>query len=100
MICLDGGIVSGSSSSPTGDYHDLHKYSVEDYGFWLDLWEYVGIVYSVPPSKVGYVESSLLVLLLNLQASIDTRRWAHEGTSYLVPRRATELCRESIVPKR
>ena len=35
-----------------GDYHDLHKYSVTDYTFWQDLWEYVGIIYSVPPEKV------------------------------------------------
>lgn len=34
------------------DYQELHKYSVENYGFWLDLWEFLGIVYSVPPSKV------------------------------------------------
>ncbi|THH30313.1 hypothetical protein EUX98_g3891 [Antrodiella citrinella] len=34
------------------DYHDLHRYSVEDYGFWEDLWAYIGIIYSVPPEKV------------------------------------------------
>lgn len=34
------------------DYHDLHKYSVEDYTFWLDLWEYLGIISSTPPDKV------------------------------------------------
>ncbi|PPQ98788.1 hypothetical protein CVT24_003346 [Panaeolus cyanescens] len=33
------------------DYHDLHKYSVEDYGFWLDLWEYLGIISSTPPPQ-------------------------------------------------
>ncbi|KAJ3509790.1 hypothetical protein NLJ89_g5033 [Agrocybe chaxingu] len=33
------------------DYHDLHKYSVEDFTFWLDLWEFLGIVSSVPPNK-------------------------------------------------
>ncbi|KAG6830065.1 hypothetical protein H0H92_002355 [Tricholoma furcatifolium] len=32
------------------NYHDLHKYSVEDYTFWLDLWEHLGIIYSVPPN--------------------------------------------------
>ncbi|KAG5652874.1 hypothetical protein H0H81_003304 [Sphagnurus paluster] len=31
------------------NYHDLHKYSVDDYTFWLDLWEALGIVSSVPP---------------------------------------------------
>ncbi|TFK53772.1 acetoacetate-CoA ligase [Heliocybe sulcata] len=34
------------------DYHDLHKYSVEDYTFWQDLWEYLGIIYSVPPTSI------------------------------------------------
>ncbi|KDQ57431.1 hypothetical protein JAAARDRAFT_35147 [Jaapia argillacea MUCL 33604] len=34
------------------DFHDLHKYSVEDYTFWKDLWEYLGIIYSVPPQKI------------------------------------------------
>ncbi|TFK70614.1 acetoacetate-CoA ligase [Pluteus cervinus] len=34
-----------------GDYHDLHKYSVENYDFWLDLWEFLRIVSSVPPTK-------------------------------------------------
>ncbi|KAF5386148.1 hypothetical protein D9615_002594 [Tricholomella constricta] len=32
------------------NYHDLHKYSVEDYTFWLDLWETLGIVSSIPPN--------------------------------------------------
>ena len=36
------------------DYHDLYEYSVTDYEFWRDLWEFVGIVYSVPPSAVGF----------------------------------------------
>ncbi|KAJ7121268.1 acetoacetyl-CoA synthetase [Mycena crocata] len=34
------------------DYHALHKYSVESYTFWLDLWEFLGIVASVPPKKI------------------------------------------------
>ncbi|KAH8093865.1 acetoacetate-CoA ligase [Cristinia sonorae] len=34
------------------DFHDLHRYSVEDYGFWEDLWDYCGVVYSVPHEKV------------------------------------------------
>ncbi|KAF8070101.1 acetoacetyl-CoA synthetase [Lyophyllum atratum] len=32
------------------NYHDLHKYSVEDYTFWLDLWEALNIVSSIPPN--------------------------------------------------
>ncbi len=34
------------------DIHDLHRYSVEDYNFWLDLWAFLGVIYSVPPQKV------------------------------------------------
>ncbi|KAF7305938.1 AMP-binding domain-containing protein [Mycena chlorophos] len=30
-------------------YDDLHKYSVEDYAFWVDLWEFLDIIASVPP---------------------------------------------------
>lgn len=31
------------------DYHDLHVYSVSSYTFWLDLWQFLGIISSVPP---------------------------------------------------
>ncbi|KAJ6489561.1 hypothetical protein C8R47DRAFT_1273830 [Mycena vitilis] len=34
------------------NYHDLHKYSVESFDFWLDLWEFLGIISSVAPKKV------------------------------------------------
>ncbi|KAK0213121.1 acetoacetyl-CoA synthetase [Desarmillaria ectypa] len=37
------------------NYHDLHQYSVEDYIFWLDLWEYLHIVSSVPPNKLEII---------------------------------------------
>ncbi|KAH9485547.1 Acetoacetyl-CoA synthetase [Psilocybe cubensis] len=37
-------------------YHDLHKYSIEDYTFWLDLWHFLGIISSVPPSKDAILE--------------------------------------------
>ncbi|KAI0321066.1 acetoacetate-CoA ligase [Amylostereum chailletii] len=33
-------------------YHELHAYSVSDYGFWQDLWEFMGIIYSDPPTQV------------------------------------------------
>jgi hypothetical protein len=36
----------------TEDYDDLHQYSVENWDFWKDLWEFGGIIYSVPPNKV------------------------------------------------
>ncbi|KIP06965.1 hypothetical protein PHLGIDRAFT_106267 [Phlebiopsis gigantea 11061_1 CR5-6] len=34
------------------DYYALHKYSVTDYTFWGDLWEYLNVIYSVPPSQI------------------------------------------------
>ncbi|KAJ3561037.1 hypothetical protein NP233_g10442 [Leucocoprinus birnbaumii] len=33
------------------DYHALHKYSVEHERFWLDLWEFLGIISSIPPRQ-------------------------------------------------
>ena len=35
------------------DYPELHEYSVTDYTFWLDLWQFMGIISSVPPTKVS-----------------------------------------------
>ncbi|KAH9839228.1 uncharacterized protein C8Q71DRAFT_503581 [Rhodofomes roseus] len=34
------------------DFHELHKYSVENYEFWMDVWEFIGIISSVPPNKI------------------------------------------------
>ncbi|THU96731.1 acetoacetate-CoA ligase [Dendrothele bispora CBS 962.96] len=34
------------------DYHDLHKYSVSDYSFWLDLSTFLRLIYSVPPQDI------------------------------------------------
>ncbi|KAJ7761097.1 acetoacetyl-CoA synthetase [Mycena metata] len=34
------------------NYHDLHQYSVESFTFWLDLWEFLGIISSIPPKKI------------------------------------------------
>ncbi|KAF5322148.1 hypothetical protein D9619_001457 [Psilocybe cf. subviscida] len=42
------------------NYHDLHKYSVENYTFWLDLWEYLGIISSTPPDKNRILEPGLI----------------------------------------
>ncbi|KAJ7282809.1 acetoacetyl-CoA synthetase [Mycena rebaudengoi] len=42
----------GLHLSKVDDYHALHKYSVESYTFWLDLWEFLGIRSSVPPKKI------------------------------------------------
>lgn len=35
------------------DYHELHKYSITDWGFWKDIWEFLSIIYSAPPEKVS-----------------------------------------------
>lgn len=77
------------------DYHDLHRYSVEDYTFWQDLWEYVGMVYSVPPAEVESSRPTLCSSYLS-HCLPDTERRAYEGTSYMVSRREAELCREPI----
>ncbi|KAF5327935.1 hypothetical protein D9758_018049 [Tetrapyrgos nigripes] len=34
------------------NYDDLYQYSIENEIFWLDLWEHLNIVYSVPPRAV------------------------------------------------
>lgn len=34
------------------DYNELHAYSVSDYSFWIDLWEFLGISCSVPPNPL------------------------------------------------
>ncbi|KAL0956816.1 hypothetical protein HGRIS_002928 [Hohenbuehelia grisea] len=33
-------------------YHDLHKYSVEEYTFWQDLWDFLRIKYTKPANKI------------------------------------------------
>lgn len=38
------------------DYHDLHAYSVSNYSFWLDLWQFMGILSSVPPDSTKIVQ--------------------------------------------
>ncbi|KAF4620739.1 hypothetical protein D9613_000498 [Agrocybe pediades] len=38
------------------NYHDLHKYSVENYTFWLDLWNFLGIISSVLPRQDRIIE--------------------------------------------
>ncbi|KAI0044984.1 acetoacetate-CoA ligase [Auriscalpium vulgare] len=41
------------------DYHELYQYSVSDYRFWGDIWKFLGIIYSNPPTQVvadGYIK--------------------------------------------
>ena len=68
-------------------YHELHRYSVENYDFWMDVWEFIGIISSVPPTKVvrhffpmAYVPGSVLTI------RTDTRSRSYQGTTYMVPR--------------
>ncbi|KAF9010591.1 hypothetical protein BDQ17DRAFT_1387810 [Cyathus striatus] len=42
------------------NYHDLHEYSVTRYMFWIDLCEFLGIIFSVPPSKSQILEPGKL----------------------------------------
>jgi acetoacetyl-CoA synthetase len=55
------------------DYYDLHKYSVEDYTFWLDLWEYLGIISSIPPQKACSLELERLIRFGVEQAFLQDR---------------------------
>ncbi|KAJ3749562.1 acetoacetyl-CoA synthetase [Lentinula detonsa] len=34
------------------DYHEFHRYSIENYSFWEDAWQHLRIIYSVPPQSV------------------------------------------------
>ena len=55
----------------SANYHDLHRYSVEDDNFWLELWEFLEIISSVPPQKVCHLLHCFLQLLrIGLQTKI------------------------------
>ncbi|KAJ4483937.1 acetoacetyl-CoA synthetase [Lentinula aciculospora] len=41
------------------DFHEFHKYSIENYSFWEDAWQHLRILYSVPPQSV-ITEGSIL----------------------------------------
>lgn len=43
------------------DYQELHKYSVDSHDFWLDVWEFIGIISSIPPTKVAPREPDLML---------------------------------------
>lgn len=42
------------------NYHDLHKYSVEDYTFWIDLWNHLRVVSSIPPDPTRILEDGAI----------------------------------------
>ncbi|KAL5479092.1 hypothetical protein ACEPAI_2380 [Sanghuangporus weigelae] len=47
------------------NYDDLHAYSVKDYTFWLDLWEFLGITSSIPPDPSKILEQGRAPYLPN-----------------------------------
>ena len=82
-----------SRLTPAEDYHDLHKYSIEDYTFWLDLWEFLGIISSIPPQKVCNISTKFYIEVLNkpcLEPHSGT--WKATRSPKLVPWRTTQLC--------
>ena len=56
------------------DWHDLYRYSIENYDFWVDLWKFLRIIYSVPPEKVAW------------SPSFDPNRWTKNLWVDHVPR--------------
>jgi acetoacetyl-CoA synthetase len=42
------------------DYYALHKYSVEDYNFWIDLWDFLGVISSIPPDPKQILAKGIL----------------------------------------
>jgi len=34
------------------DYYDLHEYSITDWTFWKDVWDFGGTIYSAPPTEI------------------------------------------------
>jgi acetoacetyl-CoA synthetase len=61
------------------NFHDLHKYSVEDYTFWLDLWNFLGIIHSVSPSQVS------ISLIIECPTYLHTLQIIVAGTRKEVP---------------
>ncbi|TDL24283.1 acetoacetyl-CoA synthetase [Rickenella mellea] len=45
------------------DYHDLYQYSIDNYGFWIDLAQFLGITFSVSPSRAKIIEPGRLDVL-------------------------------------
>ena len=83
----------------TGTYHDLHKYSVEHYVFWLDLWEYVGIISSVPPQKVSSISDVPLCVRINYRTlGLYFGERKIRRNTHLVSRRKAQL-RRKLAPQ-
>ena len=80
------------------DYSQLHEYSVTNYMFWLDLWQFLGIMSSVPPTKVRTLSAvSQHILMYHL---VGPGRRSHQGCSSMVPRRTSKLRGEPAVAYR
>ena len=94
-------LLSPSTAGPyqsAEDYSELHEYSVTKYEFWLDLWQFLGIISSVPPTKVR----SLFAVSqrMHMYNIIGSGRGIHQGGSSMVPRRTSELRGEHAVAHR
>ena len=80
------------------DYSELHEYSVTDYTFWLDLWQFMGIISSVPPTKVRSLSAvSRRILMYHL---VGPGRRSHQRGSSMVSRRTSKLRGEPTVAHR
>lgn len=47
------GYASKSSLGDPENYDDLHEYSISDWTYWKDLWDFAGTIHSAPPTEVN-----------------------------------------------
>jgi hypothetical protein len=80
------------------DYSELHKYSVTNYAFWLDLWRFLGIISSVPPTKVRSLSTASQ--RIHTHSPVGPGRGKHQRGSSMVSRRTFELRGEHVVAHR
>jgi hypothetical protein len=76
------------------DHSKLHKYSVTDYTFWLDLWRFLGIISPLTPTKVHSL--SEVSQRIHMHYLVDPERGIHQGG----PRRTFESCGEHVAAHR
>ncbi|THH05067.1 hypothetical protein EW145_g5069 [Phellinidium pouzarii] len=70
------------------NYHELHEYSVRDYAFWLDLWEFTGVISSVAPnpSRVRAYRCALLTFALHINDFKSLLQIIENGRTPYLPR--------------
>lgn len=84
-------------SQTAENYDDLHRYSVEDYQFWMDLWQFFGIIYSIPPDKVRH---SVCASQISENSIAGDRYEEIYRSSTVVSRCQAQLCRKPPSTKR